>query len=90
MALPFIPYMRANLRRDIYSQELCQAAGASERGLRYAFDDLLGIPPNRYLAMLRLCTAHRSLVTAEADSETCSPMSAMVRRALCDSNSMMW
>ncbi|WP_413623521.1 helix-turn-helix domain-containing protein [Luteibacter sp. Lutesp34] len=59
-------FMRANLRRDIYSQELCQAAGASERGLRYAFDDLLGIPPNRYLAMLRLCTAHRSLVTAEA------------------------
>lgn len=59
-------FMRANLRRDIYSQELCQAAGASERGLRYAFDDLLGIPPNRYLAMLRLCTAHRSLITAEA------------------------
>lgn len=59
-------FMRANLRRDIYSLELCQAAGASERGLRYAFDDLLGIPPNRYLAMLRLCTAHRSLVTAEA------------------------
>ncbi|MGE7136446.1 helix-turn-helix domain-containing protein [Luteibacter sp. NPDC031894] len=59
-------FMRANLRRDIYSHELCQAAGASERGLRYAFDDLLGIPPNRYLAMLRLCTAHRSLVTAEA------------------------
>jgi AraC family ethanolamine operon transcriptional activator len=59
-------FMRANLRRDIYSQELCQAAGASERGLRYSFDDLLGIPPNRYLAMLRLCTAHRSLVTAEA------------------------
>ena len=59
-------FMRANLRRDIYSQELCQAAGASERGLRYAFDDMLGIPPNRYLAMLRLCTAHRSLVTAEA------------------------
>ena len=23
-------------------------------------------------------------VTAEADSETCSPMSAMVRRAFCD------
>ncbi|MEX1827690.1 helix-turn-helix domain-containing protein [Luteibacter sp. CQ10] len=59
-------FMRANLRRDIYSLELCQAAGASERGLRYAFDDLLGIPPNRYLAMLRLCTAHRSLITAEA------------------------
>lgn len=59
-------FMRANLRRDIYSHELCQAAGASERGLRYAFDDLLGIPPNRYLAMLRLCTAHRSLITAEA------------------------
>ena len=29
-------------------------------------------------------------VTAEAESETCSPMSAMVRRALWDSNSMIW
>jgi len=29
-------------------------------------------------------------VTAEAESDTCSPMSAMVRRALCDSSSMIW
>jgi AraC family ethanolamine operon transcriptional activator len=59
-------FMRANLRRDIYIQELCNAAGASERALRYAFDDLLGIPPNRYLSLLRLCVAYRSLVHADA------------------------
>src|SRR5580693_545157 len=29
-------------------------------------------------------------VTAEADSDTFSPMSAMVRRALCESSSMIW
>jgi AraC family ethanolamine operon transcriptional activator len=59
-------FMRANLRRDIYIQELCNAAGASERSLRYAFDDLLGISPNRFLSMLRLCVAYRSLVQADA------------------------
>jgi AraC family ethanolamine operon transcriptional activator len=59
-------FMRANLRRDIYIQELCNAAGASERALRYAFDDLIGIPPNRYLSLLRLCAAYRSLMQADA------------------------
>jgi AraC family transcriptional regulator, ethanolamine operon transcriptional activator len=59
-------FMRANLRRDIYIQELCNAAGSSERALRYAFDDLVGIPPNRYLSLLRLCAAYRSLRQADA------------------------
>lgn len=59
-------FMRANLRNDIYVNELCNAAGVSERALRYAFEDLLGISPNRYLSMLRLCTACRSLALADA------------------------
>jgi AraC family ethanolamine operon transcriptional activator len=59
-------YMRENLRRVIYLDELCKAAGVSERALRYAFDDLLGLSPNRYLSMLRLCTAFRALSTADA------------------------
>lgn len=59
-------YMRANMRQDIYITEMCNAAGVSERALRYAFDDLLGLSPNRYLSMLRLCTACRSLSLSDA------------------------
>jgi AraC family ethanolamine operon transcriptional activator len=58
--------MRRNLRRDIYITELCNAAGVSERALRYAFDDLLGVSPNRYLSMLRLCTACKNLTLSDA------------------------
>lgn len=59
-------FMRQNLRRDIYLTELCNAAGVSERALRYAFDDLLGVSPNRYLSMLRLCTACKNLTLSDA------------------------
>jgi AraC family ethanolamine operon transcriptional activator len=54
-------FMRANMRQDIYSNEVCHAVGVSERALRYAFDDLLGISPIQYLTMLRLCTACKNL-----------------------------
>lgn len=59
-------YMRENIRRVIYLDELCKAAGVSERALRYAFDDLLGLSPNRYLSTLRLCMAFRALAVADA------------------------
>jgi len=59
-------FMRANMRHDIYINEMCNAAGVSERALRYAFEDLLGLSPNRYLSMLRLCTACRSLSLSDA------------------------
>lgn len=59
-------FMRQNLRRDIYLTELCNAAGVSERALRYAFDDLMGVSPNRYLSMLRLCTACKNLTLSDA------------------------
>lgn len=59
-------FMRSNLRRNIYMHEICNAAGVSERALRYAFDNLLGISPNRYLSMLRLCSACRSLSMTDA------------------------
>lgn len=58
-------FMRLNLRRNIYMNEICDAAGVSERGLRYAFEDLFGTSPNRYLSMLRLCAACRSLSQAD-------------------------
>ncbi|MEP6906402.1 MAG: AraC family transcriptional regulator [Pseudoxanthomonas sp.] len=58
-------FIRANLSRDIYVTEMCNAAEVSERALRYAFDDLFGISPIRYLAMLRLCVASRKLSDAD-------------------------
>ena len=58
--------MHANLRRHIYTHELCAAAGVSERALRYAFEEMVGISPVRYLSMLRLCEACRSLSSADA------------------------
>lgn len=59
-------FMRMHLHRNVYMQEICHTVGVSERTLRYAFDDLLGISPNRYLSMLRLCTANRSLSASDA------------------------
>lgn len=58
-------FMRTNLRNDIYINEMCDAAEVSERALRYAFEDLLGISPTRYLSLLRLCTACRSLASSD-------------------------
>lgn len=59
-------FMRQNLRRYIYMHEICDAAGVSERALRYAFEDLFGTSPNRYLSMLRLCAACRGLSMADS------------------------
>jgi AraC family transcriptional regulator, ethanolamine operon transcriptional activator len=61
-----VDFMRANLHRDIYLDELARAAGMSERALRYAFADLLGVSPTRYLALLRLHEASRRLATGGA------------------------
>lgn len=63
-------FMRDNLRRQIYMQELCDAAGVSERLLRYAFEDLAGVSPSRYLSMYRLCEACRALSSADASVQS--------------------
>lgn len=63
-------YMIANLRNDIHNQAVCNAAGTSERTLRYAFQNLLGVSPNRYLSMLRLCAACRNLRGADTRRRT--------------------
>jgi AraC family ethanolamine operon transcriptional activator len=63
-------FMRLNLRRYIYMNEICDAAGVSERALRYAFEDLFGTSPNRYLSMLRLCAACRGLSMADSSRKS--------------------
>ncbi|MBB6246683.1 AraC family transcriptional regulator [Rhodanobacter sp. A1T4] len=59
-----VDFMRANLQDDIYLDELARSTGMSERALRYAFADLLGVSPARYLALLRLHEASRRLSAA--------------------------
>jgi AraC family ethanolamine operon transcriptional activator len=75
-------YMRLHLRSDIYMEELCKAIGVSDRALRYAFKSMLGVSPNRYLSMMRLCEACKSL--ASADSEARSVKSVALSCGLWD------
>lgn len=60
-----VQFMEKRLRDDIYVQQICDAAGVSERALRYAFVDLVGISPMRYLRMLRLCSACKALAFSD-------------------------
>jgi AraC family ethanolamine operon transcriptional activator len=59
-------YMRLHMRGDLSIEEVCDAAGASERTLRYAFEHLMHTSPKRYLSMLRLCAACHGLAMADA------------------------
>ena len=56
-----VQFMRENLQRDIYMEEAAAMAQISDRSLRLAFDDLLGVSPTRYLTLLRLHEASRQL-----------------------------
>lgn len=65
-------FMTENLHREIYMGEMAQAIGSSERNLRYAFDEMVGISPIDYLSRLRLASAHRALQDARPDRTTVS------------------
>ena len=47
--------------RPVSLAELCRAARVSERTLRYAFQELCGVSPQRYMQIQRLRAAHRAL-----------------------------
>ena len=61
-----VDFMEAHLDEDLYARAISRAVGASERALRYAFQDLTGLSPMRYLQHLRLSHACRALATADA------------------------
>jgi len=46
-------------------RDLCRAAGASERTLRYAFVERYGVPPKAYLKAVRLHGVRRELRSAD-------------------------
>lgn len=60
-----VQFMEEHLRDDLYVEQICAATSVSERGLRYAFIDLTGLSPMRYLRMLRLSSACRTLASSD-------------------------
>ena len=54
-------YLDSRQAEPVYIADLCAATGSSERTLRYAFLDVYGVGPNRYLQLRRLHAARRIL-----------------------------
>ncbi|MGB5162382.1 MAG: helix-turn-helix domain-containing protein [Thermoanaerobaculia bacterium] len=48
-------------------QEICDSVGVSERTLRYAFQEQLGVSPKRYLQSVRLNRVRREIRTSPPD-----------------------
>jgi AraC-like DNA-binding protein len=63
-------YLAANPNRAIYLTELCAATGVSERTLRSACEEHLGMAPMRYLALRRMYLVRRALLRADASKAT--------------------
>jgi AraC family transcriptional regulator, ethanolamine operon transcriptional activator len=56
----------------LHVTDLCQAAGVSERGLQYAFKEVMGLTPVTYLIRLRLHHVRKALLAATHGSTTVS------------------
>lgn len=61
-----VRFMETHLAEDLYLDTISSAVRASQRALRHAFDDLVGLPPMRYLQRLRLSHACRALAETDA------------------------
>ena len=57
-------YLESRLDRAVYLAELCAAIGVSERTLRNACEEHLGMGPIRYLTLRRMHTVRRALMRA--------------------------
>jgi AraC-like DNA-binding protein len=63
-------YLAENPDRAIYLTELCAATGVSERTLRSACEEHLGMAPIRYLTLRRMHLVRRALLRADAFKTT--------------------
>jgi AraC-like DNA-binding protein len=54
-------HARAHLHEPFSLRALCEASGASARGLQYRFQDVYGLSPQAFCHALRLNEAHREL-----------------------------
>jgi AraC-like DNA-binding protein len=63
-----IDYMRAHYSTDLTITGVCSVVNASERTVRYAFGDLLGMTPKQYLENYRLHRAMQLIRSGDANS----------------------
>jgi AraC family ethanolamine operon transcriptional activator len=63
-------FIRDNLTEPVTIGDLSRSAGVSERTLRAAFHDVLGVSPKQYVIRQRLCAAHHALAAADPQTTT--------------------
>jgi AraC family transcriptional regulator, ethanolamine operon transcriptional activator len=63
-------FLRDNLGEPVTVADLSRMAGVSERTLRAAFHDVIGVSPKRYAITERLQAAHQALQRADPQSTT--------------------
>jgi AraC family ethanolamine operon transcriptional activator len=51
--------------------KICDFLNTSERTLHYAFSEVYGVTPKRFLKTQRLCAAHKALVAASSETRVC-------------------
>jgi AraC-like DNA-binding protein len=66
----FKEYLEAHPNKALYLPEMCAAVCASERTLRNACEEHLGMGPIRFLALRRMNLVHRALMQADDASST--------------------
>ena len=65
-----VAFLRDNIGEPVTVAELSRMAGVSERTLRAAFHDVLGLSPKRYAIAQRLHAAHEALSAADPHTTT--------------------
>jgi AraC-like DNA-binding protein len=66
----FEEFLEANPDQPLYLTEICAALGTSERTLRSACEEHLGMGPIRYLSLRRMHLVRRSLLRANSSTAT--------------------
>ena len=61
-------FLRANITRPIYTDELCKALAVSPRKLHHAFVAVCGVSPQAYLKRRRLLIVHQALRAGGPDA----------------------
>ena len=70
MIARFEAFLEANPETPLYLPEICTAIAASERTLRIACEEHLGMGPIRYLALRRMHLVRRALLRAVSSTTT--------------------
>ena len=65
-----VAFLRDNIGEPVTVAELSRVAGVSERTLRAAFHDVLGLSPKRYAIAQRLRAAREALTAADPQTTT--------------------